>query len=114
MAQRSGEVANRCYLRLFATFDKLQESFPAERKAIRFAPAKAATPTAAKLLKIKQEGYQDAFNFFEHQQFLAGLRDPIRSEVMKAGKLTVTALKNYATELEAINQKDILTLSGFQ
>ena len=47
MAQRAGKVANRHHLRLFATFDKLQSTFPKERKAVRFAPANAATARAA-------------------------------------------------------------------
>ena len=55
------------------------------------------------------EGIKDAFRFFENQQFLAGLKVPIRTEVMKAGKATVTVSKTYATELEAINMKDTLT-----
>ena len=45
----------------------------------------------------------------KHPQFLAGLRDLLRTEVMKASKLTITTLKNYATELEAINQNYTLT-----
>ena len=109
LAQRPNEVANRYYLRLFATFDKLQSTYPDNRKTVRFAPVNAAAADAAEQLKIKAEGIEDAFRFFEHQQFLAGLRDPIRSEVMKAGKATVTASKAYATELEAISMKDTLT-----
>ena len=109
LAQRPNEVANRYHLRLFATFDKLQSTYPDNRKTVRFAPVNAAAPDAAEQVKIKAEGIEDAFRFFEHQQFLAGLRDPIRSEVMKAGKATVTASKAYATELEAINMKDTLT-----
>ena len=109
LAQRPNEVANRYYLRLFATFDKLQSTYPDNRKTVRFTPANAAAADAAEQLKIKAEGIEDAFRFFEHQQFLAGLRDPIRSEVMKAGKATVTASKAYATELEAISMKDTLT-----
>ena len=116
MAQRAGKVANRHHLRLFATFDKLQSTFPMERKAVRFAPANAATADHAdpadppEQLKIKLEGIENAFGFIEHQQFLAGLRDPIRTEVIRASKATVTASKKYATELEAINMKDTLTL----
>ena len=45
MAQRPGEVANRYHLRLFATFNKLQSTFPAKRKAVRFTLANAALPT---------------------------------------------------------------------
>ena len=109
LAQRPNEVANRYYLRLFATFDKLQSTYPDNRKTVRFAPVNAAAADAAEQIKIKAEGIEDAFRFFEHQQFLAGLRDPIRSEVMKAGKATVTASKAFATELEAISMKDTLT-----
>ena len=83
------------------------ENLPGERKVIRFVPANAAS--TAEQLKIKLEGIEDAFGFIEHQQFLPGLRDPIRTEVMKAGKATVTASKKYVTELEAINVKDTLT-----
>ena len=78
MAQQPGEVANRYHLRLFATFNKLQSTFPAERKAVRIAPANATAADTARQVKIKLEANEDAFHFIEHQQFLTGLRDPIR------------------------------------
>ena len=107
--QRPNEVSNRYYLRLFATFDKLQESYPEDRHDVRFVPANAAAATADEQKKIKREGFEDAFKFIEHQQYLAGLRDPLRTEVMKAGKPNVTESLKYAAELEAIAQKNTLT-----
>ena len=52
MAQWLGQVANRHYLRLFATFNNLQENYPAKREAIKLAPALADAATAAEQIKI--------------------------------------------------------------
>ena len=47
MPQRPGQVANRYHRRLFATFNKLKGTLPAERKAVRFILANATAAGAA-------------------------------------------------------------------
>ena len=67
--------------------------------------------TRAQKATVKKEGLMDMERFFLHQLFIAGLKDEIRSMIMKAGKATLQESISFARELEVIVQdKNKMTL----
>jgi hypothetical protein len=111
LTQRQGESTNQFYFRLFRIYKRLCETKPANMSDVRLAPANPNAATAAELRKIKEEGIADMEMFLKHQLFLAGAREPMRTELMKAGKATLAEAVDYATELENIYKKDHKTIS---
>jgi len=100
LVQKQGETVLDYYLRVQEAFSKMCEAKPAALAAVR---ADAGAATAAQATAVKNEGIKDTERFFKHQLFKAGLRDDLRSEVMKAGKDTLQESKRLAIELEVIN-----------
>ena len=114
LSQRQGENTNQFYFRLFRIYKRMCESKPATMKDIKLVLANPAAATAAELTKIKEEGIADMEMFIKHQLFLAGMREPLRTELMKAGKTTLAEAVDYATELENIYRKDGRTISAIK
>lgn len=112
MTQRPGETAYRFYLRLFKVYRRLCDSKPADMADVRLVPAVAAAATANEQQLIKKEGLADMEMFLKHQLFIAGLREPLRSEVMKAGKASLHESVDFAEELESIYRKEGKTVSA--
>ena len=100
LIQKQGETVLDYYLRVQEAFTKMCEAKPAALEAVR---ADQGTATPAQAMGMKKEGIKDTERFFKHQLFKAGLRDDLRSEVMKAGKDTLQESKRLAIELEVIN-----------
>jgi hypothetical protein len=112
LSQRQGESTNQFYFRLFRIYKRLCETKPVNMSNVRLVPANPAAATAAELQKIKEEGIADMEMFLKHQLFLAGTREPMRTELMKAGKDTLAESVDYAVELENIYRKDHRTISA--
>ena len=112
LSQRQGETTNQFYFRLFRIYKRMCESKPENMATVRLVPANAAAITAAELQKGKEEGIADMEMFLKHQLFLAGLREPMRTELMKAGKATLAEAVDHAVELENIYKKDNRTISA--
>ena len=68
---------------------------------VALVPANPAAATADELKAIKKEGIEAMEMYIKHQLFVAGLREPLRSEVMKEGKATLWETVDLADELEA-------------
>jgi len=111
LTQRPGENTNQFYFRLFRIYKRLCESKPATMTTVKVAPANAAAITADDMKAAKAEGIADMEMFLKHQLFLAGTREPMRTELMKAGKATLHEAVDFATELENIYKKDHKTIS---
>ena len=112
LTQRPGESTNQFYFRLFRIYRRLCETRPDTMADVRLVPANPAAATAAELRSIKQEGITDMEMFLKHQLFLAGTREPMRTELMKAGKATLAEAIDFATELENIYKKDSRSISA--
>lgn len=110
LSQRQGETVNQFFFRLFRIYKRMCDSKPDNMNTVRFTPANAAAPTADELKKIKEEGVNDMEMFLKHQLFLAGMREPMRTELMKAGKPTLAESVDHAVELENIYKKDGKTI----
>ena len=104
LVQQAGESIQVYYLRVCETFDKMCEAKPGNIGTLRTVPAAvaAAAILAADLTTMKTEGIKDMEQFFQHQLFMAGLRDDIRAKVMEAGKTTLHESMRYAQEIEVI------------
>lgn len=111
LAQKPGESAIKFHFRLFRIYERLCEARPPAMYDVTLAPAVAAAATAAEQRDIKKEGIEDMEMFIKHQLFLAGLREPLRSEVMKEGKATLGEAVDFADELESIYRKNERTIN---
>jgi hypothetical protein len=131
LRQMHGEKVQEFYDRCALVFRRLCESQPANLRNVRRVPAPApivpaADADAAALAAAaahnanamtpeqnraadKLEGMRDAEWFFMRQLFIAGLRDSVRSEVMKAGheglRETLSAARETETVLEDVEKK---------
>lgn len=114
LAQRPGETANKFHFRLFQIYERLCEARPEDMFNVTLVPANPAAATAEELKKIKLEGIEEMEMFIKHQLFLAGLREPLRSDVMKEGKATLGESIDLAAELEAISRKNEKTIAVIQ
>ena len=116
LVQKAGENVQDYFLRVSDTFEMFLKAKPAIPDAINnayVAPVDgaviAAVPAAAPdtLINLKREGLaQGALyteRFFLTQLFIAGLKDDLRSETMKAGKVNIMEAVDHARELEVIN-----------
>ena len=112
LTQRPGESATKFHFRLYKIYERLCESRPATIFNVNTVPAVAAAATAAEQQAIKKEGIEDMEMFIKHQLFVAGLREPLRSEVMKEGKATLGEAVDFADELEAIHRKNDKTVNA--
>lgn len=106
LTQKPGESATLFHFRLFRIYERLCEARPAAINTVTFTPAVANAATNAELIEVKKEGIAAMEMFLKHQLFLAGLREPLRSEVMKEGKATIGEAVDFADELESIYRKN--------
>ena len=104
LVQQAGESIQVYYLRVCETFDKMCEAKPGNIGTLRTVPAAvaAAAILPADLTTMKTKGIKDMEQFFQHQLFMAGLRDNLRAKVMEAGKTTLHESMRYAQEIEVI------------
>jgi DNA-binding protein H-NS len=112
LSQRPGESATKFHFRLFKIYERLCEARPATIYDVTFAPANPAAATADELKAIKKEGIEAMEMYIKHQLFVAGLREPLRSEVMKEGKATLGETVDLADELESIYRKNERTVNA--
>ena len=111
LSQKPGESAIKFHFRLYKIYERLCEARPAMMYDVTTVPAAAGAATAAEQRDIKKEGIEDMEMFIKHQLFLAGLREPLRSEVMKEGKATLGEAVDFADELESIYRKNERTVN---
>ena len=112
LSQKPGESATKFHFRLFKIYERLCEARPAAIYDVITVPAVAAAATAAEQQAIKKEGIEAMEMFIKHQLFIAGLREPLRSEVMKEGKATLGEAIDFADELESIYRKNEKTINA--
>lgn len=112
LSQRPGESATKFHFRLFKIYERLCEARPATIYDVVTVPAVAAAATVAEQQAIKKEGIEAMEMFIKHQLFIAGLREPLRSEVMKEGKATLGEAIDFADELESIYRKNEKTINA--
>jgi hypothetical protein len=80
LKQHPEESMNDYRCRVQVAYDCLIDIKPATMAAVRLA--------SATVNQAKAEGINDMALFFNHQLFLAGIKDPIRDKVLEAGKAT--------------------------
>jgi len=112
LSQRPGESATKFHFRLFKIYERLCEARPATIYDVALVPANPAAATPEELKAIKKEGIEAMEMYIKHQLFVAGLREPLRSEVMKEGKATLGETVDLADELESIYKKNERTVNA--
>ena len=84
MVQRSNENVHDYFLRVSKAFKKMCEAKPIDI--------------------LKKEGITDSKRFFQHQLFIAGLKEEIRMKIMEDGKTSIQESVTLARELEVIHE----------
>ena len=124
LKQAPGEKVHKFFDRCYLVLERMGEVRPAAMNNVRRAqaplpvvPAPGADQAALDAAAAhnvnamtqaqndaanKLEGLEDAHEFFMRQLFIAGLRDSIRSEVMKAGHEGLQDTLNVARETETV------------
>jgi hypothetical protein len=123
LIQRNGENVQDYFSRVATVFTRLCDARPVNMADVRrvyvppnhppLAPdANAAAQAAHAALPVmplnegrradKMEGIRDNERFFLHQLFVAGLKDEIRAEVMRAGNIDLGLSLSTAREFEVI------------
>ena len=102
LSQRGPENALDYYFRLFETFEKLMESKP-DLGVVQHVPQNPIV--ANDLVEAKKEGAAILEEYIKHQMYIAGLKDPLRTKAMEAGKANIAQTRDFAMETERIHQR---------